>query len=121
MQHHSFSQTQYEILEADKQGEGDNQHHLANVTNRANKANTQVSGHGELGTEFRGSLDEWLQPLPSCQELEVEIHYFFKEICQCMILLLCVLFIFFSYYLCLPPFCLFLFSVPDPIALEAYI
>ncbi|XP_048538175.1 uncharacterized protein LOC125516965 [Triticum urartu] len=72
--HRPLSQTPYAILKADKQCEGQNQHHPANITNRADKANTQVSVEGDLGAKFRVSLDEWLQPLPSCQELEIPLH-----------------------------------------------
>ncbi|XP_040256965.1 uncharacterized protein [Aegilops tauschii subsp. strangulata] len=72
--HRPLSQTPYAVLKADKQCEGQNQHHTANITNRADKANTQVSVEGDLGAKFRVSLDEWLQPLPSCQELEIPLH-----------------------------------------------
>ncbi|XP_045087323.2 uncharacterized protein [Aegilops tauschii subsp. strangulata] len=72
--HRPLSQTPYAVLKADKQCEGQNQHHPANITNRADKANTQVSVEGDLGAKFRVSLDEWLQPLPSCQELEIPLH-----------------------------------------------
>nr|XP_045087839.1 uncharacterized protein LOC123495118 [Aegilops tauschii subsp. strangulata] len=74
MQHRPLSQMPYAILKADKQCEGQNQHHPANITNRADKANTQVSVEGDLGAEFHVSLDEWPQPLPSCQELEIPLH-----------------------------------------------
>lgn len=105
MQHRPLSQTPYAVLKADKQCEGQNQHHPANITNRADKANTQVSVEGDLGAKFRVSLDEWLQPLPSCQELEVEMHYLllvhdFASLCSFDLL--------FSFLFMLTPICLFL-------------
>ncbi|XP_044424816.1 uncharacterized protein [Triticum aestivum] len=72
--HRSLSQTPYAILDADKNCEGQTQNHQANASNRAAKPNTQVRGDGDLGGEFCGSLDEWLQPLPSCEELEIPLQ-----------------------------------------------